>query len=181
MLEISVKLPDYKKIVSEIKKRKVELTNEEIARLKAEKEMAERDRLREEILNKIAEKTEMELPQQLIETEAKRMLLNLKKQITLMLQIEFEEYLKKINKTEKDVLDSLFSDAEKRVRNSLILKKIETEENIASSDEEVQAEFEKVLKRYPKISQLDLKALKDYTKEVVKNEKTFQLLENLTQ
>lgn len=176
-----IKLPDYKKIVSRIKKKRVELTAAEIDRLKAEKERLEKERQRGEILEKIAQETEMEIPQLLIAAEQNRMLENLKQQISQMLQISFEDYLKRINKTEKEVLDSLASEAKKRVKNILILKKIEKEENIESSDEEIRAESEKILSKHPNVSQLDRERLKEYTKEVIKNEKTFQMLENLTQ
>lgn len=180
-MEIKVKLPDYKKIASSIKKRKVELTSDEIDRLKAEKERAERDRLRQEILEKIAKDSEIELPQQLVDRETERMLGNLKQHVAQILQIDFEEYLKKINKTEKDILDALLLDAQKRVRNSLVLKKIEAEENIESTEEEIAAEFEKILSRYPESRPLDQEGLREYTKNIIKQEKIFRLLENLTQ
>lgn len=176
-----IKLPDYKTIASQIKKKKVEVTREEIDRLRDEKERLEKERLREEILEKIAQNSEMEIPQVLLEAETKKMLENFKQQVLQMLQISFEDYLKRVSKTEEEILNSLAFEAKKRVRNSLILKRIEKEENIEGTEEEVKAESEKILSRYPDISQLDQEKLKEYTKEVIRNEKTFQLLENLIQ
>ena len=174
-----VKLPDYKEIASQIKKQEVKVTQEEIEKLRTEKERIEKEKRRNEILEKIAEKTEIELPEVLVEAEKKRMLENLKQQISQMLQINFEDYLKKINKTEKELLDSFLPEAEKRVRNSLILKEIEEKEKIEVSEDELKNETERFLKTFPDAKDFDPEKLKEYTKEVIRNEKAFQLLENL--
>lgn len=167
-----VKLPDYKKIVSGIKKKEIEVTQEEIAQLKAEKERVERERLRQEILAKIGEEAEVEIPSTLIETELSRMKDNLKRQVGLVFNIGLEDYLKKINKTEKELSDSLLREAEKSVKNFLVLKAIQNQENVAASQNEVIANL-------PNINHVDQEKLKEYTEEMMKNEKTFQLLESL--
>ena len=174
-----IKLPDYKKIASQVKKREVEVTPEEIAKLKAEKERMEKERMRSEILEKIVKESEIEAPEILIESEKKRQLENLKKQVPQMLGISFEDYLKRINKNETELLDSFWFEAQKRVKNSLILKEIEKKENIEAQDQEVKNEMEKILKNYPQTKDLDLERIKEYTKEVIKDEKTLQILENL--
>ncbi len=176
-----IKLPDYKKIASQIKKKKVELTDAEIERLKAEKERLEREKLRQEILEKIAQETEIEIPPVLIAAETEKMLEDLKQQVPQILQITFEDYLKKIGKTEKELLSYLSAEAQKRVKNSLILKAIKKEENIESTEEEIKTESEKILNKYPVASRFDQEKLKEYTEEIIKNEKIFQILENLTQ
>jgi FKBP-type peptidyl-prolyl cis-trans isomerase (trigger factor) len=171
-----VKLPDYQKIASQAKKQKVEVAEEEIAKLKAEKERIEKERLRNEILGKIAQQSELEVPEILVDSERKRMLETLKQQVPQMLQIKFEDYLKKINKSEKELLDSFSSEAEKRVKNSLVLRAIEKKENIGVSEKELEAEMAKLSQIYPNFDQ---NQLKEYTKGVIKNEKIFQLLESL--
>ena len=176
---MKINLPDYKKIASEVKKREVEVTKEEIENLKLEKERMERQRLRQEILEKIAQSSEIEISEALVESEQKQMLENLKKQIPQILQISFEDYLVKINKTEKELMDSLLAEAQKRIKNSLILKEIGKREEIAISKEEVEEEANKFLRNYPEIKKLDPEQLKKYTEEVIKNEKTFQFLESL--
>jgi trigger factor len=181
MGEPKVQLPDYKKIVSQIKKRKTELTKEEIARFQAEKERAERERLRQEILEKIVQNSQIEVPQALVELETERMLENLKRYILYSLQIDFVEYLRMINQTEKDAFSSLLVDAEKRVKNFLVLKKIEQEEKIESTQQELNTEMERIFSKYPGANSLDRGKLEEYVKEVIKQEKTFQLLESLIQ
>jgi len=56
----------------------VEVTDEDIQRIKSEKEKKEKERRRGQILEKIAEETQLEIPESLIESEKKRMLEDLK-------------------------------------------------------------------------------------------------------
>jgi len=169
-------LPDYKKIVSKIKKREVEITKEEIERLKQEKERAEKERFRQEILEEIAKDSKIEIPEILIGAEKQRMLHTIKEQVPQMLGVGFEDYLKKLGKTEKELLDSFFPEAEKRVRNSLVLREIQKSENIEISEKELEEEMAKIKQMAPDLAQSQLK---EYTESVIKNEKTLQFLENL--
>lgn len=175
-----VKLLDYKKIASEVKKREIEVTKDEIENLRLEKERLERERFRQEILDEIAKDTEIEIPEILIREEKKRMLESLKRQVPQILQISFEDYLKKISKSEEELLDSFLAEARRRIKNSLVLREIEKKENIEVSDEEIKKETSQILKFYPETKKLDPEQLKDYTKEIIKNEKTFQFLEKFS-
>ena len=146
--------------------------------IKLEKENAESQRVRQEILEKIAKNSEVEIPKVLVVREQNRMLDGLKQDISQKFGMTIEDYLTKIKKTEKELLDSFFSEAEKRIKNSLVIREIEKKEKIKISDEEVKEETQKFLIRYPQIKNLDSEELKDYTEEVLKNEKTFKLLES---
>lgn len=117
-----------------------------------EKEQAEKQRARQEILERIGEKTKVEIPDVLIENEQKQMLENLKKMVSERLKISFQDYLKKLGKTEKQVSDSFLLESQKKVRNYLILREIGKKE-------------------------LDSEEIKKYTTEAEKIEKIFQLLE----
>jgi FKBP-type peptidyl-prolyl cis-trans isomerase (trigger factor) len=173
-----IKLPDYKNLISSIKRKEIVLTPEEIEKLRREKERIEKERLRQEILEKIAQESEMEIPEILIEEEKKRLFEEAKRQIPLILQISFEDYLKKIGKTEKEFLDSFLAEAEKRVKNFLVLREIGKREKILVQEEEIEKEMEKILKDYPASDPLDRERLREYTKSVIENEKIFQFLEN---
>lgn len=168
-------LPDYKTIASTIKRREVKVTDEEIARLKQEKERVEAERLRQEILDKIAHDSKVEIPEVLVDSEKQRLLASIKEQVPQMLGISFDEYLKKIKKTEKEMLDSFASEAEKRIRNSLVLREIQKKEKIEISDKEIQDEMAKIAQADP---HLDKNQLKEYTESVLKSEKAFKLLES---
>jgi trigger factor len=143
-----------------------------------EKENAESQRVRNVILEKIAEGSQIDIPQILIVREQNTMLNGLKQDICQKLGMTIEDYLTKIKKTEKEVMDSFFSEAEKRIKNSLVLKEVSKKENIKISDEEEKSEMQKILIKYPDLKKLDSEQLKSYTKEVLENEKTFKLLES---
>lgn len=176
-----VKLPDYKKIVSQVQKRKVKVTEEEIEKLRKEKTKWERERLRGELLEKIAAESKFEIPKSLIGEEKKRMLENLKRGVRQTLQTDFTNYLTKLGKTEKEVLDSFLPEAERRIRNSLILREIGSQEKISVTEEEIEEEMTKFSQATPDLKgKIDPGRFRDYTKEVLINEKTFQLLEGFT-
>lgn len=150
--------------------------------LQLEKERGESQRVRQEIINKIAEKSDFEIPETLIKKEKNNLMEDFKKRISQSLKISFEDYLTKIKKSEKEILESFLPEVRKRVKNFLILREICKKENIKVSPKEVEEEINKILKQHPPESQkeIDLNLLKDYTKEELKNEKTFQLLESFT-
>lgn len=173
-----IKLPDYKKIACQIKKNKIKVTEEEIEKLRQEKERVEKERARTEILDKIAEKSQLEIPRVLIESEKQRMLESVKQQVPQVLGMSFTDYLQKMQKTEEEMLGSFQEEAQKRIKNSLVLREIERQESIAVSEKELQLEIEKITKANPGVDQ---SRLKEYTESVIKNEKTLQLLENFIQ
>jgi len=167
-----IELPSYKEIVGKLKKKPVEVTKEEIEKIKKEKEKWEQEKLRQEILEKIAEKTEIEIPEVLLEQEKLRMMENFKKGVGANLQIGFEKYLKKINKTEKEILDSFLPEVEKRVKTSLVLREIGKIEKIEVSEKEIDEDLKK-----SSTPNVQSEQVRNYTKEVLRHEKTFKLLE----
>lgn len=170
-----ITLPDYQEIAAQIRRKEIKVTEEEIERLKKEKERAEKERLRDEILEKIAERTQLVLPDILVQSEQQRTLESLKAQVPQILQITFEDYLKKVNKTEKELLDSFAAQAEKKVKSSLVLREIVKKENIQVSEAELEKEIAEFTKANPN---LDKRQLKEYTESVLKNEKTLEKLES---
>jgi len=149
--------------------------------IKKEKEIAESLRIRQEILKKIAESSSFETPDILIEEEKNRILENFKKKVSENLKIPFEEYLNKIKKAEKDIKESFVEEAQKNIRDYLILRKITKREKIEASKEEIENEINKVLKELPmeKAKEFDLEKLKMYIESEVRQEKTLKFLESL--
>jgi trigger factor len=147
-----------------------------------EKERAEAQKLRQEILNLISKETEIEIPDILIENEKKNMLENLKKMVSQRIKVSFQEYLDKIKKTEKEILDSFDLEAKTKIKNFLILQEIGEKEKVEVSDQEIMDEVNKILRRFPSVKEaeknigLDLQKFKDYTKQVIYNEKVFKIL-----
>jgi len=144
-----------------------------------EKEIAEKQRQREEVLEKIAQSMETEPPSILIEREKRQLIDNLKKQIARQLKISFQEYLSRVKKTEKDIEDDFQKIAQKRVKNFLILREIAKQEKISVSEEEKEVRMNEILKQEPGKSEekkVDIEKLKLYIEDEIKQEKTFQLL-----
>jgi len=178
-----VDLPDYKKMAKGVKKEKIEVTDSEIENLRKQKEAASKEKRRQEIITEIVKKTKVEIPSVLVEKEQNNMLEGTKKGVYQNLQISFEEYLGKINKTESEFFDSLKDDAEDRIKKYLALREISKIEDIKAEDKEIEAKIEEMLNNYPDKEQakkeIDLDSAKTYYKEVIENEKVFNLLEEL--
>ncbi len=151
--------------------------------LQREKELQESQRVRQEILEKISESIDMEIPQILVEQEKKSMLQDLKSQTQNLLKLEFQEYLQKIQMSEQALLESFEKDAQKRVKTSLVLRAISRQEQIQPTSQEIQERANLFVRAFPSVEaakkQLDMERLRDYTRDVLINEKTLQLLEEL--
>jgi len=147
-----------------------------------EKERAEEQRRKQEILEKISKGTEVEIPVILIENEKNKMLEDLKKLVLERLKFSWEEYLKKIKKTEKEILNSFEKEAQSKIKNFLILEEIGKREKIEVPEQEITEEVNKVLRHFPSVKEaeknigLDLQQFKEYTKIILRNNKIFEIL-----
>ena len=149
-----------------------------------EKEEMERQKLREEILEKIAQETKVTIPEILIDLEKQRTIDDLKQRVPQVLQINFEEYLKKIKKTEKELEESLLPQIKTKVKKFLVLEEIKKREHIQASEEEITNQANQILSQYSSVEEakkaIDPNVLKEYSKERVENQKTLDLLESLS-
>src|SRR5205807_2615910 len=121
-----------------------------------------------EILDKIAEKITFELPDTMVEAEEKRLFEDFKNHISQNFQMGFEEYLKTVKETEEEIKKSFRTQAEKRIRNFLILREIGKKENIEVSLEEIEEDVNKIVKSYSKeqLDKIDIEQLREYSKGV---------------
>ena len=145
-----------------------------------EKEIKEKQRIKIELIEKVAQDSKIQIPDVLVEQELERMLNEFKASITSM-GLKFEDYLKQLKKTIEELKKDWQKQAEKRVEIALCLQAIADQENIQVSDEEVKEKINQDLKHYPNVEEvkknIDLDKLKDYTKAILRNEKVFELLE----
>lgn len=143
-----------------------------------EKEVAEKQRRRGEILDKISEKVKVELPDTLVDYEKQRLMDDLKYRINQNMKISFEQYLASVKQTEENLKQTFQKEAEKRLKGFLILRELGKKENIEVSDKEVEEELKKAMKKPFDTAQgkIDIEQLKEYTKGVIYNEKVFQKL-----
>lgn len=145
-----------------------------------EKEIKERQRIRMELIEKIAQDSEIKVPEILIKEEIEKMINEFRISIK-NIGLDFDRYLKEIKKTIEDLKKDWRKEAEKRVKIGLCLREIAKKENIEVSEEEVKEKINEDLKHYPDVEEvkknIDLNVLKDYTKNILRNEKVFSLLE----
>ena len=132
-------------------------------------------------MEKLVLESEMEMPDVLIEQETEKMFREFEMNVKKM-ALEPDKYLEKIGKTADGLKKEWRGQAEKRIKGALALKEIAEKEKIEISDEELEGETNKVLKNISSANQakkdIDLEDLKNYTKDVLMNEKVFEMIEN---
>lgn len=147
--------------------------------LQKEKEMKEEERLRLLILEKIREDLKITLPEVLIEREVNQTLEEIKYKIAEM-GMPFEEYLKQVNKNEDDIKKDIHPEAINKVTNALILREIIKLENIQPTEQEIEERSQLILNEIsvqnPDAKNIDIKMIKNYSAEILKNEKVFDFL-----
>ena len=116
--------------------------------LMQEKKQKEKERIRIELIEKVAEKSEMNIPEVLIDEEVEKIINEFKASIVNM-GLDFDAYLKEIKKTVEELKKDQRNQAKKRVQIGLCLKEITKKENIDVSDEEIEVKINKDLKHYP--------------------------------
>ena len=97
----------------------------------------------EAILQEVEKITTVELPDILIQDELNRMLVSLQRRVADM-GLLLEDYLKGQGKTLEQIKNEWHPQAEKNVRMELGLAEIARQENVTISDQELQAEVDKI-------------------------------------
>jgi len=143
--------------------------------MNAEKKTRAMQKRRLEIIEKIIEKSKVEVPEILITQEQDRMFGQFTHDIERM-KMSVDEYLKEIKKTEEDLRKEWKTDAEKRVKMNLILPKIASEEKIKISDEDIEKEVGHLKSHHPDIDEMNAKI---YVASVLTNEEVFKFLEEI--
>jgi trigger factor len=116
-------------------------------RLKEQKEQNSRTEKENAVLDKVAQAAEVEIPGAMIENEVENMF----KEFANRLQsqgMNMELYTKFSGQSEDDLKGQMREEAEKRVRNNLVLEAVGMAENIEAGDADVQEELEKLAKQY---------------------------------
>lgn len=148
----------------------------------AEKQETEKQRKRGELLNSIADKIKFELPEKMVHYEQERLFEDLKNQVSHQFNMTLEQYLTNVKKTEEEVRASYKLEAEKRIKDFLVLRAVGKAENVEVSTEELQEEMNKAIKNYSKeqLEKIDMGQLREYSKGAKFNEKVFALLETFS-
>lgn len=149
------------------------------ASMKEEKEMQAKHKRREAIISEVIEKTEIELPEVLIDQELGAMLAQLEQDVSRMGIQKLEDYYTAINKTAEEIKNEWRPDAEKRAKMNSILPAIAKEEKITPDEEEVNKQIETIKEVHLKGQEIDEFKLKVYVEGVMVNEAVLKYLEEI--
>ena len=109
------------------------------------------------LMAQVAENLTVEIPDAMIETQCKQFIDNFKMQLAQQ-GIPYEEYLKMTGTEESALLEEAKKPAEDQVRMDLAMAAIIKAENLTASDEEVEAEYKKMVEQYS----MDIEMVKKY-------------------
>ena len=126
-------LADYKE---DLKKKLVE-----------KKEVEAKKTKEDEAIQKIIDKSKMDLPEAMIQTQCETMIDEFAQRIAQS-GLTMEQYLQFSGMTVDQLKEQVRPEATSRIQSSLVLEKIAQEENIEITDEEVDAEIEKMAAAY---------------------------------
>ena len=145
----------------------------------AERELKAKEKRRARIVEELVKNIAAELPDGMVEMELGKMTAELSESLARM-NLALENYLSHINKTPEELKESWMPQAEKRVKAALVLKEIAAKENIQISEPEIEERLNQLMRSAPPLApgqNLDLTALRGYVRNVIRNEKVFELLE----
>ena len=98
-------------------------------------------------LEKIIEKSEMDIPEAMIDTQCENMINNFAQQMAQQ-GLSMDQYMQFSGTTIDQLKEQVRPDAEKRIRQELVLEAVAKAENIEITDEDVDAEIEKMASMY---------------------------------
>jgi len=132
-----------------------------------------KEKLRLKIADAIANASEVEVPDLMIETELNRTQGQFESDIERM-GVKLDDYLKHAKKSLADIRKEWTPHAEKKAKLQLILNSIATKENIRPDQKEIDAEVDHIVAHY---KEADRERAATYAETVLTNEKVFQFLE----
>ena len=116
-------------------------------RLEVQKEDEAKRTKEDEAIQKIIDKSEMEIPEAMIDTQCENMVNEFAQRIAQS-GLSMEQYMQFSGLTLDKLKEQVRPEAETRIKSSLVLEQIAKDEKIQVSDEEIDAEIEKMAKVY---------------------------------
>ena len=140
----------FKVTVKEDLKKKIAERKESEAKAKKESEAIE----------KVVEAAKMDIPQAMIDTQVNRML----EDFAMRLQqqgLSVEQYFQYTGMTADKIMEEMKPEAVKRIKNSLVLEAVAKAENIEVSEEEFEAELQKMADMY----KMEIEKIKEFMQD----------------
>ncbi len=139
-----------------------------------EKKSKNKDKLRASIIEKLINKSQIDLPEILIESETQKSLAQMKDDVVRM-GGKFEDYLEQIKKTEEDLKKDLRENSEKKAKVQLIFNRIAETEKLEPNKEILENEIKEIKKHYPEASEENVRI---FVTTTLLNQEVLKLLEN---
>jgi FKBP-type peptidyl-prolyl cis-trans isomerase (trigger factor) len=138
-----------------------------------EKARAARDSRRGKLIDKLLDITPLSVPKIFVESELDKIINQMHEDVQRF-GMTYEEYLKRVEKTEEAVRNEFREQATKRAKLQLVLNKLAEEENVVADESAVEAEIAHALQHFPE-AKPDL--LRIHVMTILRNDKVLQLLE----
>ena len=164
--ELAGKAATFKVKISEVKSKELPELNDEFAKeidpevegldalrtkmketLAAEKKANADAQLRDELVQKAAENATIDIPEAMVVSETDRMMSDFEQRLTQQ-GMNLELYFQFSGQDEAALREQMKTDAETRVRVSLVLEAIAAQENMVVSSEDIDAELEKMASQF---------------------------------
>ncbi|MFD2628709.1 trigger factor [Oceanobacillus kapialis] len=126
--------------LDELKKKKKE-------ELEAQRKQDADNQKRETLIEKASENAQVDIPEAMVETELDQMVKEFEQRLQMQ-GMTMEMYSQFSGQDENALKEQMKEDAEKRVKTNLTLEAIVNEENLEVSEEDVEAELEKMASMY---------------------------------
>lgn len=113
-----------------------------------------------EAIEKVVEAAKMDIPQSMIDTQVNRML----EDFAMRLQqqgLSVEQYFQYTGMTADKIMEEMKPEAVKRIKNSLVLEAVAKAENIEVSEEEFEAELQKMADMY----KMEIEKIKEFMQD----------------
>ena len=137
--------------------------------LEVEKENEAKRTKEDEALKKIIDKSTMELPEAMIDTQCENMINEFAQRIAQS-GLSMEQYMQFSGMTIDGLKEQVRPEAETRIKSSLVLEQIAKDENIEVSEDEINAEIEKMAAQYGMEADKLKEYLGDAEKESIKRD-----------
>ena len=124
-----------------------ELKKDIKAKITADRQQASDRAFEDALMGKVADGIECDVPDAMVEEQAKRFVDNLKMQIQQQ-GIPYEQYLKLTNMTEEDLMGQAQEPSLRQVKLELAMDAIAKAEGVEASEEEIEGEYNKMAEQY---------------------------------
>ena len=146
------------------------------AKMTADRQQAADRAFEDDLMGKVADGITCDVPDAMVEEQAKRFVDNLKLQIQQQ-GIPYEQYLKLTNMTEADLMGQAQEPALRQVKLELAMDAIAKAENVEVSEEEIEAEYGKMAEQYGmKAEELKKYITADSVKGQLTNQKVVKIV-----